>query len=128
MIEFMLKMYITATHDLIRNKVGRSIPYKFSGQDIKNAPLERLLTVFSRLNDNIELQARLNKLKDGRNLVAHQGFILQFNEINELLGHNETFDTNAEKISLVKKEAIECLAELVKELWRMADHYQETLA
>ena len=29
MIEFMLKMYITATHDLIRNKVGRSIPYKF---------------------------------------------------------------------------------------------------
>ena len=128
LIEFMLKIYISSTHDLIRNRLEGIIPYKFSGDDVRNAPLERLLTVFSKLNGNIELQKKLNRLKDGRNHLAHQGFILQFSEIHELLGLHGTVDTNVEKISQIKEETSECMRELLQEVRDVAAHYERALA
>ena len=128
LIEFALKMYITVSHQLIHNKIEGKIPYHFSGKDVENAPLERLLAVFSKLNDNRDLQDRLNKLKESRNHVAHQGFILQFEQVSELLGFNHDIDAQAERISTIKAEARECLADLTQEMRRMAEKYQKSLA
>ena len=75
LIEENLKLYINFSFQLIRIKLSPSIPFKFEGAEFDNAPLERLLHVFSRLTDNELLVARLNKLKSDRNFVAHYALV-----------------------------------------------------
>ena len=57
LVEQELKLYITEAFDLVRKCVGN----------------KRLITTFKKLSDNDSLSTGLNKFKDERNFLSHQG-------------------------------------------------------
>ena len=76
LLEFALKIYIGRTYELIQACVGSRVYFDYSISDVENFPLERLLSVFRKLNGNAELLKRLNKLKVDRNHVAHESLLV----------------------------------------------------
>lgn len=73
LVEQELKLYITEALDLVRKCVGDKMHFKMSGDDYADSPLGRLITAFKKLSDNEQLATDLNKFKDERNFLSHQG-------------------------------------------------------
>ncbi len=67
-LEMSLKFYIAGAYKQVKDALNGSLPFKYGYKDIENYPLERLLGVFSKLNNDDELQSKLNKLVPKRNL------------------------------------------------------------
>jgi len=76
LLEFALKAYIGRAYSVIKNSVEEKVHFGYSTKDVEELPLERLLNVFSKLNANKKLIARLNKLRVGRNHIAHRSLIV----------------------------------------------------
>lgn len=74
LVEHVVRFYLKIIHQLIATKLNKCIPYHFSGEDYEDLPLGALLKVFKKLNDNVDLQDRLEKFRKERNWVAHQIF------------------------------------------------------
>ncbi|NII10147.1 hypothetical protein [Oleiagrimonas sp. C23AA] len=112
LLEFALKHYIGFAYDLIRKNVNGAIHFGYSIDDVDNYPLERLLNIFSKLNNNSDLLAQLNGLRTGRNHVAHKSL---------LVSSGENYDTDAlkkadEEFFYLEDEIDVCLAALLSEL------------
>jgi hypothetical protein len=73
LVEQELKLYITEAFDLVRKCVGDKMHFKMSGDDYANSSLEGLIKIFKKLSDNDSLSTELNKFKDERNFLSHQG-------------------------------------------------------
>ena len=73
LVEQALKLYLTQALQLVTKCVGKRIPFKFKGEDFANSSLERLIYNFKKLSDNEKLVKELNKFKDDRNFLSHQG-------------------------------------------------------
>uniref|UniRef100_UPI0035633619 hypothetical protein n=1 Tax=Amphritea sp. TaxID=1872502 RepID=UPI0035633619 len=87
--------------------------FDFSVEDVENYPLERLLTLFGKLNGNGELKKRLNKLRKERNYIAHEALLVT-------IGSNPNMDTLHKKAAdffYLEDELSECL-KLVTEEFR----------
>ncbi|MDF0377016.1 hypothetical protein GOC95_02210 [Methylophilus sp. YYY-1] len=111
LLELALKIYIGKSYEFINYLVEGRVHYDFSITDVENYPLERLLSVFGKLNGNQELQKRLNKLKSERNYVAHQALLVT-------IGNNLNTDTLHEKARdffYLEDELMECLKLLTDE-------------
>jgi hypothetical protein len=76
LVEQELKLYITEAFDLVRKKLEDELPFKLSGEQYENAPLERLIETFARLSDDDVLVADLRRFKDERNLLSHRAIVL----------------------------------------------------
>ena len=113
-LEFSLKIYVATAYDLIRNKLKDDIPFKYSYKDIKNHSLGRLLNTFQKINDNVELQSRLNILVKGRNRIAHQALLFAHEEFRDIL--DEDLDENHENVTLLEQELDDCLMIMSTEL------------
>lgn len=72
LVEMELKLYITEAYDLVRKRLAGVLPFKASGGDFDNAPLERLIKVFGQLSDNESLVRELDKFKNERNFLSHR--------------------------------------------------------
>lgn len=116
-LEFSLKIYVAAAYKLIRHKLQGTIPFKYSYKYIKNHPLERLLTIFQQLNDNVELQGRLNKLREGRNHIAHQALLVSHEEFRDIL--EEDLNENHNNAASLEKELDDCLKLMALELQKI---------
>jgi len=121
LLELALKIYIGRSYGLIAHLVEDRVHFDFSISDIENYPLERLLTLFGKLNRNEELKKRLNKLRADRNYVAHQALLVT-------VGSNPNMDTlhkKAEHFFYLEDDLAECIDLLTKEgeslLKRFAD-------
>ncbi|WP_370598883.1 hypothetical protein NMD15_06935 [Plesiomonas shigelloides] len=71
-LEFSLKAYIARSYQVIKHRLNGEIPFNYSNNDIKNHPLEKLINIFSKLNENKDLVKKLNKLRnkgDAANLL-----------------------------------------------------------
>jgi hypothetical protein len=117
MLELSLKFYIAAAYKRIKDALDGRLPFKYSYKDIENFPLERLLGIFAKLNDDQVLQGRLNKLVPKRNLVAHRALVYRHEVIADLL----EIDTSAllEDLKTVEVELDECqkgLGEIVSRM------------
>ncbi|WP_354624572.1 hypothetical protein [Psychromonas sp. MME2] len=55
LLELTLKMYIGTSYDYIQMLVADHIHFDFSIKDVESYPLERLLNVFGKMNDNTDL-------------------------------------------------------------------------
>jgi hypothetical protein len=73
LVEQELKLYITEAFELVRKCVGDKMHFKMSGDDYADSSLERLIITFKKLSDNERLSTDLNKFKDERNFLSHQG-------------------------------------------------------
>jgi len=73
LVEQQLKLYITEALQLAKKRIGNIMPFKMSGDDYANAALEKLIGVFRKLSDNETLVSELNRFKDERNFLSHQG-------------------------------------------------------
>lgn len=107
LIELSLKIYLAAAYGVTRQALNGSLPFKYGYKDIENWPLERLLAAFSKLNDDSALQARLNKLRDIRNAVAHRALLYRHDVIRSVLGID--LDEHVVDVDEARKEANECL-------------------
>ena len=76
LLEFGLKAYIGHAYSTIKKSVGTKVHFDYTAKDVEEFPLERLLSIFSKLNANKELIKRLNKLRAERNHVAHNSLII----------------------------------------------------
>ena len=76
LLEFALKAYIGRAYAVVKKSVGDKMYFGYSAKDVEEFPLERLLNVFSKLNSNKELLARLNKLRVERNHIAHRSLMI----------------------------------------------------
>ena len=114
MLEFSLKIYISVAYNLIAHKVSGIVPFKYKYKDIKNHPLEKLLNLFQKHNDNVDLQKRLNRLRQKRNDLAHTDLLIAHEELRDILGKDLT--ENHVSIQEVQKELDECLKIMAGEL------------
>jgi hypothetical protein len=73
LVEQELKLYITEAFDLVRKCVGDKMHFKISGDDYANSSLEGLIKIFKKLSGSDSLSVDLNKFKDERNFLSHQG-------------------------------------------------------
>lgn len=113
-LELALKIYIAATYKIIKNKLQGTIPFNYSYKDIEKHPVGKLLQSFQKLNDNTELQARLNNLTKSRNHIAHKGLILAHPEVRDLF--DEDLSENHDNIISIEEELDNCLKLLTIEL------------
>lgn len=116
-LEFSLKAYIARSYKIIKHKLNEEIPFEYSYNDIKNSPLENLLNIFAKLNNNQELIKKLNKLRNKRNFIAHQALLLTEDIFLELL--NEDFGEHHENLYTIDAELRECLTLLTEELQKI---------
>jgi len=89
-LELSLKFYVAASYKQIKGALNGRLPFHYSYKDIENFSLERLLSVFAKLNDDKPLQARLKKLVSKRNLVAHRALVYRHKVIADLLEINQS--------------------------------------
>jgi hypothetical protein len=82
LIEEYLKFYIESAHRRIALILRGRIPFRYPRKEYENAPLERLITMFSRHSDNEDLIKRLRDALTKRNYVAH-------NAINHYMEHHK---------------------------------------
>lgn len=114
MLEMLLKAYISTAYNLIKKSLNESIPFNYSYKDIENHPLERLINTFTKLDNDKELHKKLNKLREGRNKLAHKALILSHDVFRELL--SEDLHENHKATENLAKEADECLLIIQKKL------------
>ena len=117
MLEFSLKVYVATAYNLTRHKLQGAIPFKYTYKDIKNHPLERLLNTFQKLNDNVQLQGRLNKLREGRNYIAHQALLVSHVEFRDILDGD--LDESLDKVASLEQELDNCLELMAQELQKI---------
>jgi hypothetical protein len=112
LLEFALKAYISQVYSVIKASVGKKVPFRYSRKDVESFPLERLLNVFSKLNANEQLVARLNKLRNERNHIAHSALLMPMGSMydrgaveDKYIEYFDLEDELAECLKLVIEEA-----------------------
>jgi hypothetical protein len=124
LLEFVLKNYIGIAYKLIQKRVDGAIHFGYSIEDVQNHSLERLVTIFSKLNSNDELNRQLNVLRDKRNHVAHKSLIASMGrgyDVAILEKANEDF-------FYLEDEVQECIVAAVEELRAIRGKLDESVA
>lgn len=75
MVEEVLKICVGLSYEVIAKTVPAPIVFRFDPADINNAPLGKLIKMFSAINSNSELVGDLGKILKWRNFCAHNAFI-----------------------------------------------------
>jgi|SRR5471030_1528601 len=118
LLEFALKTYIGRAYSVIRNCVGKKVPFDYSREDVEAYPLERLLTTFSKLNLNKELLVRLNKLREERNHIAHRSLIVTMGAMYD----RGAVEDKCHEYFWLEDELAECLGLVIEEARSLGEH------
>jgi hypothetical protein len=73
-IEEHLKMYIGYYYDAVRVLLKGQLSFQYTREEINEAPLERLTSLFSKINANNDLVKRIRSTLKYRNEIAHGAF------------------------------------------------------
>jgi hypothetical protein len=109
LIEEYLKFYIERTHLEIQMTLLDRIPFRYPRSEYENAPLERLITMFSRHSDKEDLIKRLRGALKKRNYVAHSA-------VSHYMEHREKNPAVAQSISEALEKIKDEGYDLVEEL------------
>jgi hypothetical protein len=116
LIEEYLKLYIEAAHSEIQVILLGRIPFRYHRSEYENAPLERLITMFSRHSDNEDLIKRLRDALKNRNYVAHK-------VIGRYMDHSEKNPARAQSIlgelKKIEDDGYDLVAELGDEFRKL---------
>jgi len=78
MIEEALKHCVGLSYEIIRATAPPPIVFRFDPAVVVNAPLDRLIKMFSAVTVNEELVKDLRKVIEWRNYCAHNAFVHEF--------------------------------------------------
>lgn len=123
LLELALKLYISFAYAVIKQSLNGSVHFGYAYKDIQRFPLEKLMNVFSKLNDNIELQSRINKLRDKRNDIAHGALLYRHDLIRDLLALD--LETHAVDLAKTEQEVDKCLSLVTRELEPLAAKFRD---
>lgn len=70
-VEQYLKLYINEAFGFAKECINGRMPFHFSGRNVENHSLERLIEVFKMLTDDTKLVSELRQFKDERNFLSH---------------------------------------------------------
>ncbi|WP_298773031.1 hypothetical protein [uncultured Shewanella sp.] len=115
LLELSLKMYIGSSYSYINSLVEDHIYFDFSTKDVESFPLERLLNLFGKLNNNDELKKRLNKLTKNRNYLAHEALLVTIGSDPNM----DTLHTKAKEFYELESELMDCLKVLLDETHKL---------
>ena len=91
-IEAGLKDYILEYHHIVQGFLPDQMRYEYSLQDIEGLALGRLVTTFSRMNDNASLIKSLQKLKTQRDDLAHRALTKLYGRERETFKFEDHID------------------------------------
>lgn len=74
MIEEGLKACVGMSHEIIQETTPLPTVFNFDRKAIVEAPLGRLITMFSRVSQNADLVKELRKIAEWRDFCAHNAF------------------------------------------------------
>ena len=105
LIEAGLKFYIGYYYDVARFILDGKLAFKYEKSDINEAALEKLLSIFKKINSNEELIKNIRKLIHQRNHIAHKA-------LAQLYGSKRTdseFATLADEYAITTTEITKIL-------------------
>ena len=111
LLEFCLKVYVGLSYKIISHSLNGKLHFGYSASDVETFALERLLSVFAKLNADIALQKRLNKLREDRNHIAHESLLLAMGSNYDIGSVKEA----EEKFFYPEDELADCIALIIEE-------------
>jgi len=78
MIEEALKIYIGGSYEIIKRTAPSPVAFNFDSSAINNAPLGKLIKMFSGVSANNKLIGDLRKIEEWRNFCAHRAYTHEF--------------------------------------------------
>ena len=78
MIEEALKIYIGGSYKIIKRSAPSPVVFNFDASAINNAPLGKLIKMFSGVSANNKLIGDLRKIEEWRNFCAHRAYTHEF--------------------------------------------------
>ncbi len=108
-IEEHLKIYIGYYYKAVRLLLKGQLIFQYTQEEINEAPLERLTSLFSKINANNDLVQRIRSLLKYRNQIAHGAFVHLYGppKTDEQFKIDTTeFLIVAEKLDVIMKDII----------------------
>jgi hypothetical protein len=116
LLEAMLKVYIRTSFAKVREAVKDRLPFRYTGDDYQNSPLDGLLKIFRRLSDHTTLIDRLDALKKERDYLAHRAMMEYLHESKtDSPKRKETM----KRLRSLRSEAYTLLDEILVEIRRI---------
>ncbi|MGZ8983469.1 MAG: hypothetical protein ACXW11_05890 [Methylotenera sp.] len=78
MIEESLKICVGLSYKIIKHSVPPPTAFNFDASNINNAPLGKLIQMFSGVTANLQLVGELRKIMEWRNFCAHRAYTHEF--------------------------------------------------
>jgi hypothetical protein len=113
LLEEGLKTYIDKAYDIIRHSLPSQLRLQVDPAEYENAPLERLIKMYSKLSKNAALVDRLKRLVKPRNYCAHRAYAHEF---QSRIDPSVNVHVELRTIVTANSEAMKALDELHEEL------------
>jgi hypothetical protein len=119
MLEKHLKDYITSHHKVIAAHLPKDLPYRFTGREVADAPLGKLISAFEPRTANEKLVASLRKLAPKRNELAHRSLSMTYGEHLS----SQELQAQSNKFVQLAKDIAEVMGQLQSEHRALSDVY-----
>ena len=112
LLEEFIKMVLIQLELLTKEKLKADTYYNFEGKrnSILNSPMERLIKTLRIYTEDEELFKSLETIKNNRNHVAHQSFLISIKELD----NEEALESETKKLEEWNKSAREMVDKMLK--------------
>lgn len=126
LVEEGLKTYIDIYYGAVRDILAGKLHFAFDQSDVQDAPLGRLLTIFSKICPNKELVSELRGLIKHRNQAAHQAFVCLYDDETSTEAYKAMTSANIELTTVLTRLLPQIHAEMVAVHGVLEAHYLAT--
>lgn len=116
MVEESLKLCIGLSYEIIAASTPSGLAFKFSKDSIYNAPLGRLISMFSNISNNETLIEDLKKVVKWRNFCAHNAYAHEFMTRASKSSFSHHTSDDLAKIAMASNDLVSLLGEEIKKL------------
>lgn len=116
-IEECLRQCLYRQHAIVHKKLKGLLPYNLPLESINNAAMGKLIQYFQAFNNDERLISLLNQAKKNRDTVAHQGYLMTYEEQS----NQEFTERKCEELKTLLSQAEECLAMVQAEWQKLED-------
>lgn len=116
-IEECLRQCLYRQHAIAHRKLNGLLPYNPPLESINNVAMGKLVQYFQTFSDDDQLISLLNQVRENRNTVAHQGYLMTYEEQN----NQEVIERKHMELKSFLSQAQECLAMVQAELVKLED-------
>jgi hypothetical protein len=116
-IEEGLRFCLFRQHLIVAIKVKDILPYKPPVDSIKGAAMGKLITYFREFCDDEALLKRLKEVKKKRDHIAHQGYLLTYEQQSD----PQYISGQLDELEFAYREAKDCFLALQRQMKRFDD-------